>query len=454
MNARPPILKEIREHLNTIINQDSSLGIHLWQELLKLHPADIARFLTDIESKQLKELFPLLPEPLRLSIFEEFSLPVKVEALESLDEQAKVNALNRLPSEELTDLFELLSDEDLKKDLELLHKTVRDSVLSLMKFDPESAGGIMDPEVFSLQGDFTVEKSISILQRLRPNQDVYQQVYVTNREHQLIGYIKLEDLVVNHPKKQISEFLRKQEFVAEASQDREEVAQQMVHYNLLSAPVVDPEDHFLGVISSNTLVDVLVEEAGEDVQKISALAPLKFPYFETSFFRLLFERGYILLALLLAQSITTSIMHAYEATLAAVGLWAFVGMLTSTGGNASSQTSAMAIQGMAAGDINPSNMFKFIRRELKIASVLAIILGATAFLRAYLTTSHNLLISFAISASLAPIVLVSVAIGSCTPLVLKRFNIDPAFAAGPFLATAMDILGVMIYCQITSYLLS
>lgn len=448
----PNILDEIREHLDAMIKRDSSLGTYLWQEFIKLHPADIARFLTDIKQEQFKAIFPDLPTSLQLDVFEEFSLPMKAAALASLDEQEKVNALNRLPADELTDLFEHLSDEELKKYLELLNKNAREKVLSLMQFHPESAGGIMDTEVISLQGDFTVENSVLILQRLRPKKEIYQQIYVTDRENHLIGYINLEDLVLNAPKRRIADFMKKPELVVQPDEDQESITKKMVHYNLLSAPVVDDEDHLLGVIPGSTLVNVIVQEASEDVQKMSALPPLKYPYFETSFMRLLFERGYILLALFFAQTLTTTIMHAYEKTLYIGDLLLFTTMLTATGGNASSQTSAVIIQGMASGDIHQANVRRFLRRELMMAAMLAGTLTIAAIGRAYVTT-RSCIQSIAIGISLGLIVLFAVAIGSCVPIILKRLNVDPAFAAGPFLTTLMDILGITIYCIVTRWIL-
>lgn len=445
-------LFDIQEHLHEVIRHESSLGIYLWHELLKIHPADVARFLTDLDREDAQQLFAQLPHTFRLAVFEELTTKMQVHMLATLDEQAKIDALNRLPAEALTDLFDILSDEDLKKYIELLHKKSRERVLSLMQFHPESAGGIMDVEVISLRQGFTVEKCVNILQRLRPSRDIYQQIYVTNNENQLVGYIKLEDLVLHLPKTPISSFMRKNELVAEAHEDREVIAKQMVHYSLMSIPVVDAQDHLLGVIPSSTLVDVLVEEASEDVQKMSALAPLKYPYFETPFIRLLLERSSILLALLLAQSFSTTIMRAYSSTLEFGMLLYFTTMLISTGGNASSQTSAVVLQGMISGDINSSNFKRFIKREMLMAFMLAGILSVAAFARG-LWSECSYLESFAISTSLALIVMVSVSIGSCIPIILKRLNIDPAFAAGPFLATLMDVLGILIYCMVTRFML-
>ena len=452
------ILQEVREHIETVVSQDSSLGVYLWGELIKLHPADIAQFLTDIEEEYFKPLYLRMSRDLQLEVFDELSAPSQIEALGSMDDQGKADALNRLPSDELTDLFEYMSDEDLKKYLELLTKKAREKVLSLMQFHPDSAGGTMDTEILTFQGEFTVERSISILQRLRPSRDIYQQIYVTNRENKLMGYIKLEDLVLQRPQNRIASFMRKAEFVAYPDEDREEVARKMVHYGLLSVPVLDDEDHLLGIIQSDTLAEVLLEEASEDVQKMSAVQPLKYPYFETSFFSILYQRSYILLALFIAQSFSSTIMRAYESTLSYGLLLYFTTMLISTGGNASNQTSAVAIQGMITGDINSSNIKRFIRREMLMALALSCIFGVAAFARSYLfmhrtATGTEFLESFAIAMSQAIIVFVSVSIGSCVPALLKRLKIDPAFAAGPMLATLMDIIGILIYCMVTSYLL-
>jgi len=258
-------------------------------------------------------------------------------------------------------------------------------------------------------------------------------------------------LVFNKPNVRISSFMDKNELVARADEDRETIAKAMVHYGLTTVPVVGDDGIFLGVISGDTLADVLVEEAVEDVQKMAAVTPLTRPYFETPFFQSLYERSYILVILLLAGSVSTTIMRIYEATLTEM-LLMFVPMLTSVGGNTSNQTSAVAICGMASGEFTQNSVRKFLRRELMIASFLSCILGVTAFTRVYLT-SGVLWESIVVSLTLAIIVLVSVTLGSAMPFILKRFNIDPAFSAGPFLATIMDIVGILIYCASIKVLL-
>jgi magnesium transporter len=181
------------------------------------------------------------------------------------------------------------------------------------------------------------------------------------------------------------------------------------------------------------------------------MTPIKYPYFETPFFKILWQRSYILIFLLAAQSLSSIIIKRYEQTLAGFLMY-FITMLISTGGNSSSQTSALVIQGMAAGEITPDNFGRFLKRECRMALLIAFILGLFSFARVYLTYS-NLIGALAVSTSLSIIVLVSVLLGSGIPIILKKINIDPAYAAGPFLATIMDICGLLIYCYISKLIL-
>jgi len=446
------LLKKIRENIEAVANQGGALESSLWQSFIQLHPADIADFFADIDRKNALYAYKNLSKDLKISVFQELPDSLKVHILSELPKEDKLMILNSLQADELTDLFDFFSDDELRTYLNLLNRTAREDVLSLMKFEPDSAGGIMDPQVFSLMEDFTVEKTISILQRLKPQKDIHQQLYVTDEEHHLIGRIDLQDLVLQSPATRIATFLKKNEYVAQANEDQEQVAHQMVHYRLITVPVVSDQNIFLGTIPADTLAHVLVQEAGEDVQRISAVTPLKKSYFETSFMRLLYERSGILVILLLVESLSGTILEAYNETLGMV-LMLFLPMILSAGGNTSSQTSAVAIQGMAAGEIRATNMFRFLKRELLLGSAMGTILAVTAFMRVVATTGAYMY-GIAISCALGLVVMLSVGLGSCVPLALKRLHIDPAYSAGPFLATAMDILGILIYCYISRLMLS
>jgi len=441
------VLGEVRHHIRAVISQKSEIGVTLWNKFLKLHPADIAQFLSEIHTDDFHELALQLPPSKMASIFPLFSEVSQRKALAALDDMGRVDALNSLTTDEMTDLFEHLSDEELRKYLSLLHKKDREAVLSLLKFESDSAGGIMETEVFVLYEDNTVKKSIELIQRLEIKQELHGVIFVINTKKQLVGHIHLEDLVFHKPLTVIKTFVRESRLIVRADEDQESIAKRMVHYQYMIVPVVGDDNFFLGVIPSSTLVDVLEEEASEDVYRMSAMEPVRGHYFEMPFLKLLYQRSYILIILLLAQSVSSVIINHHQGLLAGF-LVMFITMLISTGGNASSQTSAVIIQGMASGEINEYNAFRFFKREFSLAIAMALILGITAFGRVYFTSS-NLWGSFAVSVSLACIVVVSMSIGSIIPVLFKRYGIDPAYAAGPVLATLMDILGLLIFCNVS-----
>lgn len=445
------LLLEIQNNIDDVITQKGPVGAPLWHELLRTHPVDIAWIFKNLSQEQVKVLYQALPKYIQLDLFHELTDKLMVYVLSFLDDHDQVEAFQSLSTDELTDLFDIFSDEELKRYLGSLNKRVREKVTKMLKFEPESAAGIMHTDVMTLMEDFTVEKSIQLMQRLRPSKDVHQLIFVVNKDHKLVGFIYLEDLIFNKPNIRISSFMHENEVVAQAHEDRETIAKEMVHYGVTTVPVIGSDNIFLGVISSDTLADVLVEEASEDVQRMAAMSPLKRPYFETPFFQSVYERSYILVILLLAGSVSTTIMRMYEATLTEMLLF-FVPMLTSVGGNTSNQTSAVAVCGMASGEFDQSTMRMFLKRELMMATCLSVILGFTAFTRVYLT-SGVIWESLVVSLTLAIIVLVSVTLGSAMPFILRRFNIDPAFSAGPFLATIMDIVGILIYCTSIKILL-
>ena len=450
---RDRIFDEVREHLAAVIARDSALGESLWEAFIGLHPADIADFLGSISKLDAQQVFADLPKKLKLATFEDLSDYMQGVVLEALSDQEKIEAFRALPIDELADLFDYLSDEDLKKYLNMLAKDVRERVLSLLQFEPDSAGGIMVTDVLTLMAGFTVDQAIKLLQRVQPSQDIHQQIFIVDKEHNLLGHINLQDLVLHKPQERISTFMKKNELVVRADEDQETVAKEMVHYGLIAVPVVSTNNKFLGVISSEELVDVLVEEATEDVQRMASLPPMKYPYFEIPFWRLLYLRSYVLIALMIAESFSGTLLRSYDEVMKIGILVSFLPIIMSAGGNSGSQTSAVVIQGIASGDILFSNMLGLLRREFLISGTLSLILGVISFARAYFV-GGSLMECIAISLSLGLIIIISSMLGNVIPFILRKFNIDPAFSAGPLLATLMDILGILIYCHVSNILLN
>ncbi|MCX5923869.1 MAG: magnesium transporter [Candidatus Dependentiae bacterium] len=443
----------IVRHINEVIAGQTEQGKSLWESLLEMHPADSAKIITYISDEQLARLFIKFSPEKQLELFEEVHDYVKEKILLFLNDEQKAFILRQTSIDDLTDLFDELSEKDLKKWLNILHKKDQQKVLSLLKFPPDSAGGIMTLDFVTLIEDMTVEKAVFLLQRLRPNIDLHRQIYITDSENKLVGYINLEDLVLKSPLIRLSTILKQVPYFALPQEDQERIARKMVHYHMMTVPVVNEQMYLLGVIPEETLIDIIQQEATEDVQRMSG-APVTTSYFEIPFFYLLYKRSFILGSLLIVGSISSIVIDQYGGFLMLDPvLVIFLAMLVGMGGNTSGQASAIVIQGMSSGDINESNITKFLRRELFIGVMLALLLSTIAFLRVYLT-HQNLTGSMVVSASLGLIVLVSVVLGSCFPIILRKFRIDPAFSAGPLLATIMDILGTFIYCYVAYLVLS
>lgn len=447
------IFFQLEKNIKTIIKQDSALGKDLLKLLLDLHSADIAVFITKLDSKDQIDLFKKLPKELSIKVFGHLSENLQASLLIKLDKEHASFILKEIPSDKLTELFDFLDDDDLKKYLRLLQKEQRAEIISRLNFEPDSAGRIMNSDIITLPTDFTIKKSVALIQQLGEKKELLQKIYVTDKQNQVVGYIKLDDLVVNKPETLISDILHKNELVVGANEDQEDVARQMSHYELLSVPVVDSNYHFLGVITAEDVLEIIKEEASEDVYKMSGLSSVEHSYFETSFWKLLWQRSPWLIGLLLLQSLSSFIISGYQEVVDKYFIISmFLTMLIGTGGNAGNQSSALVIRGLALGEINRKNAIKVLFREFGISILMSSILVVVAFTRVYFFI-HDFMSAFAVSAALFLIIVVSMFLGALLPLLFERFDIDPAHSAAPFLATLMDIFGVLIYCFVVSKIL-
>jgi len=447
-------LTHIESRIEEVIAATSPQGKALWQTLIKQHPADIAHLIFNLKEKYQAALLKKLPSKLIASVFEFLPGTLQVTVIKALDTEHATDVLKTMPVDDLTDLFEEFSDEEVKKYLSLLQKKIRKQVLSLLTFDPDSAGGIMNSEVITLPEDITVEKSIALLQRIKIAKEHLSCIYVTDKDHMLKGYINIDALITNKPNTPIKKILNESDCTLNVHEDQEEVAQKMKHYAVLMAPVTDEHNTFLGVITADDVLDVIEEEASEDVYKMSGMTPVEHSYFQTSFWKLIAQRSPWLIGLLFLQSISSIIMRSYQVVLDNnIILAFFLTMLIGTGGNAGNQSGALVIRGLATGEIGKKNRFKMLLREFGISLVMALFLGSISFIRVILTPESTLLAAFAISTSLVFIVIASMVLGTFLPILFERMKIDPAHSAAPFLATLMDIVGILIYCVVASNIL-
>lgn len=454
MSTRPiPSLTYLESYIDEVIAQSSVRGTEGWIAICRSHPSDIADLIEAIEESAQHLLFDKLSPDLGIRTFSRLAGSVQVELLEKMSVEYAAQILKNMHSDNVVDLFEHLPDDRVKHYLKLLQKRQRAQIINLMSFAPKSAAGIVNSDVFTLVNDMTVKSCIQLLQRVSGQKEVRYRTYVTDRENILIGHITLDKLVLNKPDTSISELMERNELVIDAQVDQEEAVHQMTHYGVLSAPVVDQHNRFLGVINSDDVVMVIEEEASEDVYRMSGVGHVERSYFETPFSMMFYERCKWLIGLLLLQSVSSVIMKRYDAMLSEhVIISLFLTMLIGTGGNAGNQSATLVIRGLATGEIGKNRQWAVFFREFFLSILIAVLLSSVSFLRVWVMHG-TLTAALAISASLFCIILASMALGTLIPLTLDRLKIDPAHSAAPFLATLMDVIGIVIYCTICSYML-
>lgn len=443
------ILFQIENNISAVLNQESPIGSDLWQILVEQHPADIAMLVTRLDHQDQVMLLKKLPGDIGTAVFEWLPSNVQATLLVQLEVSQATVILHAMSADDLTDIFDNLSDQDLEKYLRLIQKNQRSLIISLLNFDPESAGGRMNSDVITLRKDFSVKKCIEILQRVRPGGELMQRIYITNKDNILVGHITLDTLVFNKPETLLSDVLEKNELHIYVDEDQEDVANQIFHYELPSAPVVDKQGHFLGVITASDMVEIIKEEESEDVYKRFGLSAVEHDYFSTSTWNLILQRSGWLVGLLLFQSLSSVIMGRYDGLIQQYAVLSiFLTMITGTGGNAGNQSATLIIRGLTTKEMTKNNIGKVLMREFGISLVIASLLFIVGFIRVYYAA--DLMSAIAINLSLFIIVVVSTLLGSVIPVMLQFFGVDPAHSAAPFLTTLMDILGILIYCFIFS----
>lgn len=436
-------IEKINKHAQLQEKNNQEKITELFLEIKNMHPADIADILENIDTRLLVYLFFLLSSEQKADVFMEFSEEKRQFIFLQSSKSKREDLLQYLTIDELVDFFDDLSDQDIDLYTQLLNKKKKEKVLSLLEFPETSAAGIMESNIVVLSENITVSKTISLLKRMKANKKLYQTLYVVDNKQYILGYLLLEDLVLAEETKNISSLLRPIRHSIDANTDQEDIASFMTHYRLNIVPVLDNEKHFLGVITSEIIARTIEDEASEDIFKMANLAPIQHTYFQTKLSQLLIQRASVLSVLLLLQSVSTMIIGKYNFILEGF-LITYIGMITSTGGNTSSQVCTIAIQGITSGTIKIQNMIRFVKRELFVAFFIGSILGFIGALRVYFF-HYQYQESIKVGIALFCIVILSTLLGSTIPFLLQKIKMDPAYSAGPFLATCMDILGVIIF---------
>ena len=279
-------------------------------------------------------------------------------------------------------------------------------------------------------------------------------IYVLDSDR-LFGIISLRELVANEPGDRVDELSRTNIISAPPDMDQEEVARRMAKYDLAAMPVIDSTGDLLGIITIDDIIDVLTQEHTEDVQRLGGVEPLDVPYFQTSFLDFIKKRGIWLVVLFGEEFFTQTALRYYDPVFEAIkGASYYVPLLISTGGNSGSQSSTLVIRGLAVGEIRPRDWWRILVREAGMGLVLGLMLGAIGLVRVLMYKDQHLAFALTVGATLVGIVMTGCTVGSMMPLILKRFGVDPATSSTPFIASLVDVFGIIIFVHIAKLIMA
>lgn len=408
------------------------------------------------------EGFELLQREDAEQFFLNLSARDKAEVIQALPLGERRLWIRLLPPDDAADIIQETPREERQGLLSLLDEQTRSEVKGLLDYAEDQAGGLMNPRYARLRPDMSVSEAISYLRRdARARTKAVYYAYVVDPQERLVGVVSFRDLLTAAGEKPAQEVMRTDVITAPEQLDQEALSHLFRRHNLMMIPIVDAERHIKGVVTLDDMIDVVQEEATEDIHKIGGLEALDGPYLQISLARMIQKRAGWLAALFLGEMLTATAMGYFEAEIArAVVLALFVPLIISSGGNSGSQASTLVIRAMALREVRLRDWWRVVRRELVTGLALGSILASIGLVRILLWQhlfhsygQYYLLIAFTVSLSLIGVVLWGTIAGSILPFILRLVGFDPASASAPFVATLVDVTGLLIYFTVAAMVL-
>lgn len=422
--------------------------------LIAMNPADLALFLMEVKEIDLPVVFRLLPKDLAAETFVEMDREMQEILISSFSDRELKVIIDELFIDDTVDIIEEMPANVVKRILNQTDAGSRKTINEILQYPKDSAGSLMTIEYVVLRKNMTVKQAIDTIRRTGVDKETIYTCYVTDDQRYLQGIVTVKDLLLNDYDVLISDIMEKNIISINTQTDKEDVAIKFRKYGFLAMPVVDKEGRLVGIITIDDAIDVMEEEATEDITKMSGVIPSDKPYLKKSAFRICLDRVPWLLILMISATFTGMIITKYESALAvSITLTACIPMLMDTGGNAGSQACVTIIRGLALNEIVFKDIFKIIWKEIRVSVMLALVLGIACFAKLMLVDQlfnvpNGFLISLVVCLSLCVTVMIAKITGCILPLFAKRLKLDPAVVASPIITTIVDALSLIVYCNI------
>jgi len=438
-------------------------------ELLKEDPDQVRELLEEIHDEDLADLIAELPDDEAAELLARLPTEEAAPIFERLDDERQAAIVTELGPESIAQIaVEMSSDEraDLIKELpedvggqvlaslEQIAPLVAEDVEELAQWPEHSAGSLMTTDYLSVTAFMPVAEVIQLIRKKGSEAETIYYVYALSQGKRLDGIASARDLLLADPQQKVAEILTSNVVTVPPEMDQEEVAKRLAKYDLAAIPVVDGKGTLRGVITVDDVIDVLTQEQTEDVQKIGGVEPLDASYFQTTFWTFIRKRATWLIILFVEEFFTGTAMRHYDEVLSAVSkLSYYVPLLLSAGGNSGSQSSSLIIRGLAVGEVKPGDWWRIIARELGQGVILGLFLASVGMARA-LMWGDGVRFAAVVGVTLVGIVVMGCVVGSMLPLALRRVGFDPATSSTPFIASLVDVLGIIIYFNIAQLVLA
>ncbi|MCS6818819.1 MAG: magnesium transporter [Chitinophagales bacterium] len=430
--------------------------------LKKMPVVDVANLLLELHIEHRVEILKKFTDEQRGLLVAEFPMEEQLNLIRQTSNRFFANILEHMPSDAQADLFQHLTQKEQAEILPYLSRPVRDNVLRLSSYGPETAGGIMSTDFATVTENMTCAQAIEKVRKDAPSKRTIYYNYVVNENQELLGFITLKDLIMADPDELVKNVMHTEFVCARVDDDREEVAKIIEKYDLVALPIVNMKNQLIGIVTHDEAIDIIRAEQSEDLEKFMGImqAGEEFNYLKTKTWTHFKKRVVWVVSLAAVGIISGLIIHRYEDALEKLLILAlYMPMVADTGGNAGSQAATVVVRAMALGQVGVGDWFRILWKETKISSLLALCLGLLAFAKVlflswetevpsqYKLTS----IAFAISLALSLQVITATVIGAGLPLLVKRFGGDPAVAASPAITTVVDITGLLIYFSMATF---
>ena len=426
----------------------------LRQRLADMNEADIAAALEELEEKDQLKVFRILPKDMAADVFSYMDVEVQHFIISSFSEKDAGVIIDNLMADDATDMLEEMPANMVKRLLAAASPETRRDINNLLRYPEDSAGSIMTVEFVDLKENLTVSQAIERIRSIGVDSETINICYVLDSRRKLIGTVALRYLLLSDPDDVIGDIMHENVISINTLMDQEEVARQFKKYDFTAMPVVDGENRLVGIITVDDIVDILEQEATEDIEKMAAIVPTDKPYMKTGVCETWKKRIPWLLLLMISATFTGKIISSFEDALSVyVVLTAFIPMLMDTGGNAGGQASVTIIRGLSLDEIEFSDVFKVMWKEVRVAFVCGITLAVANFAKLMLLDRVGLNVALVVCSTLVAVVLIAKLVGCTLPMLAKKLGFDPAVMASPFITTIVDAISLLIYFRIATDLL-